>query len=115
MSEKNPDLEALQETLEAVQDQIRAKKGVTQDAETYKALNRELIELNHRITLIGGLIFRQQSNAIANAAKKVEASKADLIKEIKKIEKLTSFLKAISGFLGLVDKVIDLAKAGKPS
>jgi lipopolysaccharide export system protein LptA len=114
MTQKNPSLEQLQDTLGDVADSLKAAKQNTEDPETIKAINHELIEVNHRITMVGALIFHQQTAAVTAAAKKVEAAKKDVEAEIEKLEKLKNFVKAVSGFLGLVDKVIDLAKVAIP-
>jgi hypothetical protein len=105
----------LQRRLPAAPDALRAAHTKTQDAQTYRRSIEKWSGVNHRITLLGGLIFREQAKSIASAAKKVEHSKDGLVAAIKKIEKLTNVIKAISGFLSLVDKVIDLAKVAKPT
>jgi 4-hydroxy-3-methylbut-2-en-1-yl diphosphate synthase IspG/GcpE len=110
----NPSLEQLQQTLGDVADRLRAAKAGTDDPETIKAINHELIEVNHRITMVGALLFHQQTAAITAAAQKVEAARAGVADAIRKLDKIKNFIKAIAGFLGLVDRVIDLAKAAIP-
>lgn len=67
-------------------------------------------EVNHRITLVGSLLFRQQSeeleakvDTVRNATSKVEQALQD-------ISNVADFLNAFSSFLGLVDDAIDCAK-----
>jgi hypothetical protein len=110
VSEKNPDLLAVSQTLNDVANRIHVRKSQTDDPNCYSALNKELIEVNHRITMIGGLIFRERAAAIVTAAKRVQDSKEELVEAIKKIENLNNFIRTVSSFLGLVDKVIDIAK-----
>jgi hypothetical protein len=114
MSEKNPSLLEVQDTLGDIADDLRAAKLKTENPETIKAINHELIEVNHRITMVGALIFHQKTAAITAAAKKVEGAKKDVQAEIKKLDKLKDFIETVAGFLGLVDKVIDLAKVAIP-
>lgn len=114
MTQKNSSLEQVQDTLGDLVDALKAAKAQTEDSEKIKAINHELIEVNHRITMVGALLFHKQTAAITAAAKKVEAAKKEAEAEIKKIDKLKDFIKAIAGFLALVDKVIDLAKVAIP-
>jgi hypothetical protein len=114
MSDSNPDLVQLQKTLADTAAGLRAAKAGTDDPEAIKAINNELIEVNHRITMVGGLLFHQQTAAITAAANKVQAARTDVDAEISKLGKIKDFIKAMSGFLGLVDKAIDLAKLAIP-
>jgi cob(I)alamin adenosyltransferase len=110
MSDKNPDLVELSKTLNELASELHQKKAATNDTAQYVALNNELFEVNHRITMVGGLIFAARADEIIEAAKRVEDSKSELAEAIEEIEKINQFITAISRFLGLVDSVIDLAK-----
>lgn len=114
MSKKNTSLAQVQETLAELADSLNAAKWQTDDPEKIRAINNELIEVNHRITMTGALLFHQQTAEIIAAAEQVENAKADVEAEIEKIDKLNDFIAAVSGFLGLVDRVVDLAKAAIP-
>lgn len=114
MTKKNSSLVAVQTSLAKLASSLRAAKLKTNDPEKIKAINHELIEINHRITMTGALIFHEQTVAITAAAAKVESAKKHIEEEIKKLDKIKKFVEAISGFLGLVDKVIDLAKTAVP-
>lgn len=115
MSERNPDLVAVSATLLTLAAAIHAQKDETNDIDTYRSLNSELIEINHRITMIGGLIFRARTQAIMTAAARVEDGKVKVMTAIAEIEKVNTLIKTISSFLGLVDNVIDLAKKARLS
>jgi hypothetical protein len=110
MSRKNPDLLAVSMALNELATRIHERKEKTEDPAQYSALNKELIEINHRITMVGGLIFRARSEDIAEAAQAVSESKDEIARGIEEIESMNQLIQNIAGFLGLVDKVIDLAK-----
>lgn len=81
------------------------------DFKQAQAIVREMQEVNHRIAIAGGVLFAAQAQeldekvpALNKAAKKVE----EALKDLKKLEQV---LLAVSAFLGLVDEVLDLAKA----
>ena len=107
---KNPDLVQLSQTLNDIAGQLHDKKAATNDPTLYVALNNELIEVNHRITVLGGLIFAQRADEITLAVSRVEESKEELAQAIEEIDRSNDFIETVAGFLGLVDKVIDLAK-----
>jgi hypothetical protein len=110
MTGQNSELIELSRGLNDIATQIHQKKAATNDPAVYAALNNELIEVNHRITMVGGLIFAARSNAITTAVRRVEDSKAELASAIEQIDRMNKFIRTISAFLGLVDEVIDLAK-----
>lgn len=108
---QNPDLLRISQSLNDVANQIHSAAMQTDDPGAYLALNNELIEVNHRITMVGAVIFAQRSQAVAGAAQQVEASKGEIEQAIQDIADISQFLQAASSFLGLVDTAIDLAKA----
>lgn len=107
---KNPELVQLSEMLNDIAVQIHRKKAQTDDPEQFVALNNELIEVNHRITVLGGLIFAQRTDEITAAVTRVEQSKEALAEAIGQIDRINRFIETASAFLGLVDTSIDLAK-----
>jgi len=108
--EKNPDLAALQASLGEIVDRLAQKQEDATDPAVIKALAIEIREVLFRVTTVQQLLFRQQTDRISRAVEQVDAARADLDKAIAEIEKLNRFLRTISGFLGLVDKVLDVAK-----
>ncbi len=110
MSEKNSDLEAVATALGSVISSLRAARSKETDPDKITAINNELIETSHRVTMVGALLFHRRTTAITAAAQKVEDATGRVQQEIAKLDKINTFVKTISGFLGLVDKVVDLAK-----
>jgi hypothetical protein len=110
MATENDDLNRVQAQLGDVLAQLRAKLAAATTAEQIRAIYGEIAEVNHRVTMVGQLIFHQQTAGISAAAKEVAAAKARVDVAIADIDNLNNALQAISGFLGVVDKVIDTAK-----
>jgi hypothetical protein len=110
MNERNLDLADLQRQLADILDRLITAQETAQTTDAVRALAREIGEVNHRITMVGQLQFKQQSEKIRAAVEKVSAEKKTIDAAIANIEKLNAFLKTISSFLALVDKAIDVAK-----
>jgi hypothetical protein len=110
VSDQNPDLAATAQALEDLRDKLQAAKAAENDPDKYEAINNQLIEVHHRVAEVGSLLFSQRSQAISDAAAKIKAAQAD-VEAIAKIDSITHFIDTVSGFLGLVDKVIAVAKA----
>jgi hypothetical protein len=106
----NGDLNELHDLLVGKVAALSAAIGKAQDTATVIALVGEISEVNHRVTLVGNLLFTQQTKGIAAAMGHVRDAEADVNKAIKKIDNVAKLLKTLSGFLTLVDKVIDTAK-----
>ena len=106
----NTDLNDLHDTLVALSSELAQQVGLAPDSATAQALVRELDEVNHRVTLVGNLLFAKQTTAITNAMNKVRAAQSDVDAAIKDINNLIALVKGVTAFLGLVDKVIDTAK-----
>lgn len=83
--------------------------NVSTPEESKKILD-EMQEFNHRVTLVGGLLFRQQSQELDKKVEAIRQAKNKVDQAIKEISNLTNMLQVVSGFLALVDEVIDLAK-----
>jgi len=107
---KNPDLLQLSQMLNEIAMELHQKKAETDDPALHTALNNELIEVNHRITVLGGLIFAQRTDEISAAVRRVEASKEELARAIEEINQINQIIDTAAAFLGLVDTCIDLAK-----
>jgi len=115
VSQKNPSLVEVQNALGDLADSLKAAKAKIKDPDKLTAINHELIEVNHRITMVGALIFHQQTAALTAAVKKVAAARQDVEDEIQKLDKLKVFVETVARFLGLVDEVIALAKVAIPA
>jgi hypothetical protein len=70
----------------------------------------EMQEFNHRVTLVGSLLFRQQSKELDKKVDAVRGAKGKVDRAIKSIADLADMLKVVSDFLALVDEAIDFAK-----
>jgi hypothetical protein len=75
-----------------------------------KKINDEMTELNHRVTLVGGLLFKEQSLDLEKKVEAVRTAKASVDGAIKDIQNIANMVQGVSDFLALVDEVIDLAK-----
>lgn len=110
MTDRNSDLQRLQGDLSVALGQLRSALDAATTAPQIQAIAREIVEVDHRITIVGGLIFHEKSEKIAAAVKKVADAKTELNKAIKNNENITTFITTVTAFLGLVDKAIDTAK-----
>lgn len=107
---KSPKLSELHKLLGRVLDDLVRQQEESVDPDTIRALAREIREVTFRIGMVQQLLFKQQTAALVAAVDKVNAAKQQLSDAIADIENVNKFIKTISSFLGLVDKVIDLAK-----
>jgi hypothetical protein len=107
---KNPDLQELQDSLVAKIGALSKEIGQAPDAATVDAINTEIDEVSHRATIVGGMLFTQQTKSITAAMDKVRAVEDEVAKDVQNIDDLTDFLNTMKSFLTLVDKVIDTAK-----
>ncbi|MDR3506299.1 MAG: hypothetical protein P4L64_00205 [Caulobacteraceae bacterium] len=110
MTQTNPDLQQLQNSLGDLLDSLTAAQDAATDPATIQAIAGQIAELNHRITATGGLIFHQQTQAITDAVQQVTDQTAKVQAAIAHIADIAGFVNTISGFLGLVDKALAVAK-----
>jgi flagellin-like hook-associated protein FlgL len=110
VSTKNSDLNELHNLLGRVVDELVQKQEASNDPDTIRALAREIREVVFRVGMVQQLLFKEQTAAITAAVANVNAANQELADAIAGIDNLNNFIKTVSSFLGLVDKVIDLAK-----
>ena len=110
MADRNDDLERLHTSLIELIDQLADRQQQATSVDVVVALSREISEVNHRVVMVGQLVFHAATDKIVAAVKGVDDGRAAVDQAIREIDKLNRFLKVISGFLGLVDKVVDIAK-----
>ena len=110
MTEKNPDIAALHQTLVDLLDTLTAKQEAATDPATIQALSRQMHEVAFRLTRAQNALFAQQTAAIGAAVDEVVQAKADVDKAVAQIEQINKVIATITGFLGLVDKALNLAK-----
>ena len=84
--------------------------NVSNPDEAKKILD-EMQEFNHRATLVGGFLFREQSQELDRKVDAIRQAKSKVDRAIKDIAGLANALQVVSDFLALVDEVIDLAKS----
>jgi flagellar hook-associated protein FlgK len=106
----NETLADLQDKLVRLHQKLRDQLGETDDAAGRQALVNEMVEVTHRIQLIGGLLFTQEAETLDDKVKEISAVTKKVNQAIAQIQNLQSFLDTLSDFLGLVDEAIDLAK-----
>jgi hypothetical protein len=114
ISSANPDLQSLHETLIQKVADLSAQLGSATSTTEARAIMTEIDEFNHRVTLVGNLLFKQQTAQITKAASKVNDAIPDLDAAIANAAAAADFVKGVTAFLALVDKVIDTAKLVLP-
>lgn len=110
MSSKNADLAALHKQLIALVDTLSREQEDAETIEAVKAIGREISEVNHRVVMVGQVVFTDKTDKIMAAVQAVQDFQEDLDDAIDSIQQLNTFIKTITRFLGLVDKVVDVAK-----
>lgn len=110
MSNVNSDLAALQLSLIDTNRELAESVHRTDSMAAKQAALIEMIEVGHRITLVGQQLFSQQTGKIAASMEKVVAGQKALEGAIAEIEKVNKFIETVTRFLGLVDDVIEVAK-----
>lgn len=109
--EPNADIRDLKKFLRARIDELRiaeeeaAQKG---DLNAFRAIGNQILELEHRIRMLGRVEFSTDSAALQAKLAPINTARAELQAAIDRIEKLKAFVKSVSKFLGLVDKLIDM-------
>ena len=110
----NPDLAELQATLAAHASSLVDRLGEAETFAEARAIQIELAEINHRITVVGNCLFAEQTKGISNAMGKVRDATAEIRRAIRRIDDIADFIRTVTSFLALVDKVIDTAKLVVP-
>jgi flagellin-like hook-associated protein FlgL len=106
----NTDLEALHQQLIDLTTRLAREQESAETVDAVKAIGMEIAEVNHRVTLVGQLVFAEQADKLTAAVQGVQQGRAALDTAIANIQRLNAFLGAMTKFLALVDKVIDVAK-----
>jgi hypothetical protein len=105
--------ESMRELQEVLLGRVQALSRQLDDAKTTKeaeAIVREMLEFNHRVTLTGQLLFREQSKQLTARVEAVKKAKSEVDSAIKKLSNLKTGVKIVTKFLHLVDEALDLAK-----
>ncbi len=110
MPNQNESLRDLQSTLiRQLKNLDRSLDNVT-DIERAQTITREMAEINHRIAIVGGLLFTSQAQELDDKLDAIKKASRKVNTAIANLQNVQAFLGAVSDFLGLVDEVIDLAK-----
>lgn len=110
----NADLVAIQQALIALVLDLNASLSTAKTVDDVDLILLEISEVNHRVSLVGKLLFRQQTDEIVEAAGAVKDAIKQTKEAIAEAESFTEYANQMASFLGLVDKVIDLAKIVRP-
>ncbi len=106
----NETLADLQDRLVRLHRKLRDQLAETEDAAQRKALVNEMLEVTHRIQVIGGLLFAAEAAALDDKVQEVRAATRKVNEAITQIKQLRDFLDTAADFLALVDEAIDIAK-----
>lgn len=109
-SKINPDMRAVQAELLKRFAQLQKVLDSTTNFDAAQAIVREMQELNHRVTVAGSLLFASKSSALSAKVATVRTASNKASKAIREYSAVKDIMDAITGFLGLVDEVIDFAK-----
>jgi hypothetical protein len=106
----NDTLADLQDQLVRLHRKLRDQLAQTDDPAQRQALVNEMVEVTHRVQLVGALLFAADAAALDDKVKEVSAATKKVNQAIAQIQQLQVFLDTLADFLGLVDEAIDLAK-----
>jgi hypothetical protein len=106
----NTETKQLHDTLIAQHQALSDRLSTVTSADDADAIVREMQEINFRVMISGSLLFKQTTAQIDDTLQSVVAASADLKTAIAQADKIRDLIKAISKFLGLVDKVLDRIK-----
>lgn len=109
-AQKNMSLQELQQALVLQHRALFERLSTTESVEDASAISLEMDEVYLRIRVCGRLLFRQTSEAIDRQIEGVLAASDQLQASINSIARLVDLIKAISKFLGVVDKILDKVK-----
>jgi len=107
----NESMRELQKLLAGRVQQLSKRLDEVTEAADAETILREMQEFNHRVTLAGQMLFREQSQELDELVEKVRKAKSKVDSAIREIEKLREAVATVSDFLALVDEAIDLAKS----
>ena len=110
MDAQNDSLRDLQAVLVRQLKKLHDAMDDVTNSDQADAIVREMQEVNHRIALVGGLLFASQSKKLETKVAAVRKATQQVAAAISDLKNLQGFLDTLSDFLGLVDEAIDLAK-----
>lgn len=103
----NQDLVAIADDLVLLRTQVRERmNGAT--AEESDALFLQILEINHRISMIDQILFITGTEDFSSFVQNIADQTDEIEQAIKEIEKIKKITGAIKNLLGIVDSLIDL-------
>jgi phosphoribosylanthranilate isomerase len=106
----NSEIWNLHRQLMSTHQALAARLGKTTDPAEAEAVLREMEEVNFRVMMAGRLLFQETTQAMDGRIHSVVDAGAGLDASIKNLEKVKDLIKSVSGFLTLVDRVLDALK-----
>ena len=106
----NSETKQLHDNLIAQHQALSDRLATVTSADDAEAIVREMQEINFRVMISGGLLFKQTTAQIDDNLQSVVAAGTDLKTAIAQADKVRDIIKATSKYLGLVDKVLDRIK-----
>src|SRR2546425_146768 len=110
----NQQLDKMHELLVSQHEALYEKLDTAPDDETIQAILTEMKEIRHRIDVVQNLLFRETTQSLATAVKKVSQANSELTDALSSAENAAAIVKGVGSFLKLVDQAIDLAKTLAP-
>lgn len=106
----NSETKQLHDNLIAQHQALSDRLSTVTSPDDADAIVREMQEINFRVMISGGLLFKQTTAQIDDNLQSVIAAGTDLKTAIAQADKVRDIIKATSKYLGLVDKVLDRIK-----
>lgn len=106
----NNETKQLHDNLIAQHQALSDRLSTVTSADDADAIVREMQEINFRVMISGGLLFKQTTAQIDDNLQSVIAAGTDLNASIAQADKIRDIIKATSKYLSLVDKVLDRIK-----
>jgi hypothetical protein len=106
----NETLADLQDKLVRLHRKLRDQLAEIDDPAQRQSIVNEMIEVTHRVQLVGAVLFAAESAELDDKVKEVSAATKKVNQAIAQIKELKAFLDTFTDFLGLVDEAVDLAK-----
>jgi len=110
MATPNTSVQDLMQILLGQHAALLAKLNTATDPKLADAILTEAQEVLHRINLTQNLLFVAVNQELTTAVTAVKTADVQLTQDLQGIADTAKFIDKVTGFLGYVDKAIDLAK-----
>ena len=115
MAELNPDLVAMHRSLIALSNTMLEQMNAAADTGNLvamDAIHAEMPKVAMRIGVAGQKLLAARTEAITAAVAEVARAETQVKAAIARLDRINDFIQSITGFLGLVDKVLAIALPG---